>query len=239
MRAMGAHGLHSPFVFDLYNQVIKKCKNRLPAKLLEVKRRILENDQVIDVIDFKSGSARRSTVAVAAQKSISRERFMNFLRQLTDYLQVRAVLETGTSLGLNSLSLAESDSVEKVVSIEGSDIIHQLAKKNCQDNPKIHLVRGDLYEQLGPMLIRHQPQLIFLDADHRRSALEFCLEQISLHCLQVKCIVIHDIYWSKNMEEAWNDITSNPKYSLTIDLFQAGLIFPNHPIVKQHFTLRF
>ena len=76
------------------------------------------------MIDFKTGISHRSTVSRAARKSISKAKFMNFLRHLTEYLQVSAVVETGTSFGLNALNLAESSSVEKVVSIEGSDIIH-------------------------------------------------------------------------------------------------------------------
>jgi predicted O-methyltransferase YrrM len=236
---MGAHGLHSPFVFALNNKVVRKASHALPSKIEQLKSHLLRNDNVIDVIDFKSGKTKRSTIGGVARSSFSTPKFMDFLRLLTEHLGAAVVLETGTSLGLNALNLAESDLTKKVVSIEGSEIIYRLAERNCAANQKIELIHGDLYEQFASALVRYQPDMVFLDADHRSSAIQFCLEQIEIHCPNVKCIVIHDIYWSKDMAEGWNAVVENRAYPLTIDLFQAGLIFPSHPIVKQHFTLRF
>lgn len=238
-KAVGAHDLHSPFVFDLYNKVIRKSKSALPKELQAIRSQLIRDDRSIDVIDFKTGKSRRSTVGSVAKTSLSSTKFMNFLRLLSEYVQTSTILETGTSLGLNAISLSQAIGVNTVVSIEGSEIIHQLAVQNCRDNSKVHLIKGDLYETFSSALIRYQPEIIFLDADHRSSAIRHCLGEIALHCPDVKCIVIHDVHWSKDMLEGWESITEDPKYSLTMDIFQAGLIFPNHPIVKQHFTLRF
>jgi len=238
-RAGGPHGLHSPFVFALYNQVIQKAARERSPELERVRTELRSSQQLIDVIDFKTAKTRRATVGDVATSSLSKLKFMHMLRLLCNYLQAEVVVETGSSLGLNARSLAGGETIRRVVSIEGSDIIHQLARKTCEGSPKIELLSGNLYDLLEPTLVRNQPDVIFLDADHRYGAVQFCLDKIMEHCPHVRCVVVHDIYWSPDMAAGWQSIVSNSAYSLTIDLFQAGLIFPRYPIVKQHFTLRF
>jgi len=53
-------------------------------------------------------------------------------------------------------------------------------------------------------------------------------------------IVIHDIHWSREMEEAWEIIQNHPHVKLSIDIFSAGLVFfRNEFRVKQQFVIRF
>lgn len=237
-RATGPHGLHSPFLFDLYNRVIKPSRKCL-LEIEKIRKSLRQNNELIDVVDFKSGRVKRSTVGNVARTSLSQPKFSNFLRLLCDYLEVNIVLETGTSLGINSLYLAHSSSVKKVITIEGSDIISRLAHKTLQDQPKVRIVSGNVHEHFEKQLVQHQPDLVFIDADHRGSVIKDALEKTLAHSPSVKCIVLHDIYWSPDMMEAWTEITEDPAYTLTADIFQAGLIFPNYPIEKQHFTLKF
>lgn len=191
------------------------------------------------MVDFKTGRVKRSTVGHVASTSLSTPKFSNFLKLLCDYLQIETVLETGTSLGINALYLSKSESVKKVITIEGSEIIARLAKETINSEAKVQVITGNVHECLKQELVRHQPDLVFIDADHRGEIIQNTLETIVELCPNVKCVVLHDIYWSADMKNAWTSIIENEKYSLTIDIFQAGLIFPNHPIVKQHFTLRF
>ncbi len=208
--------------------------------MVEMKRKeILEDSRVIDITDVKTGRSRRATIGDVAKRASSQPKFSNFLRLLCEQLEIKTVLETGTSLGINCQYLAEANCVEKVVSIEGSKIIHDLANKNVNRNPKIELLYGDIQSLLEMTIVKYQPELIFLDADHRSEAVHFCVEKIMQHVPDVKCIVIHDIYWSEDMTSGWKDILSNPNFKLTVDIFQAGLVFPNYPIEKQHFVLKF
>lgn len=239
LRAAGAHALHSPFVFALYNKVLRPQKHpRRFGHLHKLYDELRRSDKMIEVVDFKTGRVRRKTVGAVARASLSGPSFSEMLVRLCDYLQVRSVLETGTSLGFNALYLAQSETVEKVVSIEGSDSLHHEALDICKQEPKVHLIQGDIYAELEPALVRHQPELVFLDADHRSSAIRFCLEKIRAHCPHVRCVVVHDIYWSRDMRSGWHEVMADPSYNLTIDIFRAGLIFPTYPIEKQHFTLK-
>ncbi|MEM6644287.1 MAG: class I SAM-dependent methyltransferase [Bacteroidota bacterium] len=158
---------------------------------------------------------------------------------MIQHLGVVSVLETGTSLGLNTLYLAESNS--QVATIEGCPSIAKLAKDNfdqfSRKNPRLAI--GKIRDILEQEILINRPDFYFLDADHRSAEVLFCLNLIMKHTPKAKCIVIHDIYWSPDMRKLWNSIIKDTRFNLTIDLFQAGLIFLNHPIEKQHFTLRF
>lgn len=159
---------------------------------------------------------------------------------LINELSVETVLETGTSLGINTLYLGRT-SAKKVVTLEASPIISELAKKEFGrlGESKIILEFGDITKTFEPSIVRHEPDLIFLDADHRGSTIKRQIEQIMKLPKQVVCIVIHDIYWSKDMRDVWKEFVSDDRFDLSVDIFQAGLLFPHKDIEKQQFTLRF
>jgi len=63
---------------------------------------------------------------------------------------------------------------------------------------------------------------------------ELCLAQS--HAGSV--FVFDDIYWSVDMQRAWQAIQAHPSVTLTIDLFHLGLVFFRDLQPKQHFSLR-
>jgi hypothetical protein len=68
------------------------------------------------------------------------------------------------------------------------------------------------------------PDLVFLDADHRSevvlSQIKFLLEQHK----PPQLIIIHDIYWSRDMYRGWLKARALPGIQCAIDLFEAGLL---------------
>ena len=52
-------------------------------------------------------------------------------------------------------------------------------------------------------------------------------------------MIFDDIYWSKGMEEAWKVIIQDNRVSLSIDLFEFGIVFFNQRMQKEHFIIRY
>ena len=52
-------------------------------------------------------------------------------------------------------------------------------------------------------------------------------------------MVIDDIYWSSDMEKAWQIIKENPLVMSTIDLFEFGIVFFNSDLNKKHYRMRY
>jgi hypothetical protein len=51
--------------------------------------------------------------------------------------------------------------------------------------------------------------------------------------------VFDDIHLSGEMQKAWETIKSYPQVSLTLDLFQAGIVFFDHSLTKQDIILSY
>ncbi len=238
--ALGAHGLHSPFVYRLLQDVIRKKSDSLDPDLERLRKRLIRSKDRIPYVDFKTGTQREASLSYIARTSPSRPQFSAFLQRLCELLQVNVALETGTSLGINALYLSRANSVKQVITLEGNEAIASLAREEIsQRTKKVEVVIGNIYDTYPEAIRNYQPQLIFLDADHRDTALDFYLEQTTDHLDKVKCLVVHDIYWSPQMHAKWNELINDDRFPLTIDLFQAGLLFPNMALEKQHFRLRF
>lgn len=236
---MGPHSLHSPFLFSLNKEVLGPSKLFRIKELELLRKKLRKDNSLLEIVDFKSGKSSLTSVESIVRTTLSGRKFSSFLNLLVKYVSAESILETGTSLGINTLYLA--DSAQRVTTIEGSKAIASLAKKNFAEskNNNIRLVNNDLYEVLESEIVFNKPDFYFLDADHRSSATAFCIDLILRHTPNAKCIVIHDIYWSKDMKMIWKSLTEDPRFNLTIDIFHAGLLFPNLKMEKQHFTLRF
>lgn len=240
-KAVGAHALHSPFLFSLYNEVIVPARKFRLANVEKLRRSLQGNHQLIDIYDLKTGENFRKPISSIAKTSLSSPKFSAFLYLLIHHLKLEHVLETGTSLGINALYMAGADQVKKVTTIEVSPIIAAIAQEQFSKvlQNKITIKQGTIQEVFESTLIQQQPALCFIDADHRSEAVRFCVENIMKHCPHIQCIILHDIYWSEDMRNAWCRMVNDARFNLTVDLFEAGIIFPHIHLPKQHFTLRF
>ena len=79
-----------------------------------------------------------------------------------------------------------------------------------------------------------------MDGNHRKEPtlryFRLILEKINNNSV----IIVDDIHWSSEMEEAWEEIKSDPAVHMSIDLFFMGLVFFKDEFkIKQHFTIRY
>lgn len=239
--ANNAHGLHSPFLFNIYNQVIKNKSKSQDQALRKIRNQILEHSKgTFKITNPKTGKLELIDLSTFSKKSASSHRFSTFLINLTNYLNFERILETGTCVGINSAYLAQSHAKE-IWTIEGSPELAKLSKQHFDTLgiSNVIIKTGSVQNIFRDTLVESQPDLIFLDADHRYETIDFYFETIHEHHPKVSCIIIHDIHWSKDMESAWEKIVANPQYNLTLDIFQAGIVFPRYPMEKQHFTMKF
>ncbi|MFY0599029.1 MAG: class I SAM-dependent methyltransferase [Cyclobacteriaceae bacterium] len=239
-RAKNAHGIHSPFVFNLYNEVISKQDKSLSESCRRIRTETFRSKARIEYTNPKTGHKRDEIFANWAKRVTSTKKFNVFLIQLINHLEVKTVLETGTAAGINASCLSLSNA-SRIVTIEGSNEISKIAQEVISrfGGEKVELIQGNVKDIFEEVLTNQAPDLVFLDADHRSETIEFYLDSIEHTTQQPKCILVHDIYWSKDMHQAWKRIVNSDKYTLTIDLFEVGLIFPNFPAQKQDFSIQF
>jgi predicted O-methyltransferase YrrM len=246
-RSGNAHGLHSPFVFNLYCHIIHH-KGHFPAydTIEALRHRLLEDQTLLEVTDFGAGShvgaTRQRKVADIARTAAKPARLGQLLFRLANHFQPATMLELGTSLGLTSgyLGLARQNS--DFYTFEGCPAIAAQARKNLDalGLNQVKIVEGNLDQTLSQTLQRlEKVDFVFFDGNHRLEPTLRYFEECLTKAHEGSVFIFDDIYWSGEMAQAWQKIKQHPRVLLTVDLFYMGLVFFRKNQPKQHFTLRF
>ena len=245
-RAYTRYGLHSPFVFELTEQVVEDKRVFYAFAIIEQLRQLLLRDRNrISVTDYGAGSKVtpgpvRSISSLARNSAVS-PATGRLLFRLVHFIKPRRILELGTSLGISTAYQAAAALNAEFLTIEGCPETALRAKRHFQQLglPHIRLLNG-AFRELLPGALQHLQQLdyLYLDGDHRAGA---SLEYFNL-CLPYahndSLFVIADIHWSREMEAAWLDMQQHPSVTLSIDLFQVGLLFfRKEQRQKEHYNI--
>jgi predicted O-methyltransferase YrrM len=249
-RAGNLHGLHSPFVYALYRDIIRH-RHPAPVGTLPIealRSALLNSTESLTITDMGAGSRRGNnpirSVATIAKNAQKPARYAWLLHRLVLRFNARHVLELGTSLGLTTAYLANAvaQTNGQLSSFEGCPNTAALARTHLDQlgYSATNLIVGNLDDTLAKTVAQlPQIDLAFFDANHRyEPTVQYfttCLS--SIHNDTV--FIFDDIHWSEGMEQAWAVIKEHPAVQVTIDLFGVGLVFFRREQPKQHFVLRF
>lgn len=247
IHSTNAHGIHPPFLFELYNNVIADKTPFYAFESIESMRaKLMLSNLEIEINDFGAGSSvnksNKRTVSDIAKNTLKAPKYGQLLFRLVNRFKPTTVLELGTSLGISSMYLAAANSKTKVTTVEGCPNVSKVAKVNFDKIglKNIELVNAQ-FDVFLPEYLKRTDQLdfVFFDGNHTKEAtlnyFNLCLPKINNNTV----FVFDDIYWSKGMSEAWEEIKRHPKITLTVDLFALGIVFFNTDLSKQDFVLRY
>ncbi|RKS25462.1 putative O-methyltransferase YrrM [Flavobacterium endophyticum] len=240
-----AHGVHSPFVFDLVRKCFYDTKKYGEYKTLKKYRdSLLENKKTIEVTDFGSGSRVfksniRAINQIAKNAGVSSKN-ARLLFRIVRYFQPENVLEIGTSLGLATSALTLGNSKAKITTLEGCPHTAKVAQQQFQDfNFSVTSVVTKFEAYLESENIQSATyDLIYFDGNHSKEATLHYFEALLPTIANNTVWIFDDIHWSSGMQEAWETIKKHPKVTVTIDTFQWGLVFFRKEQEKEHFILR-
>jgi len=241
-----AHGIHSPFVFEFYNEVILKA-GLIDDSAIENLRKQLQNDhEIIKVEDFGAGSkakggAKRKISSIVKSASVNRK-FGKLIGRIIEFYKLESAIELGTSLGIGTSYIALQPSIKNVVTLEGSPEIAQKATLNFEklNLKNIQVLTGKFDDQLKKSVAEFSSiDLIYIDGNHQYQPtidyfnfyIEFANDETFL--------IFDDIYWSEGMKKAWEEISASPKINVSIDLFRMGIVCKRSKQAKQHFVLKY
>ena len=139
--------------------------------------------------------------------------------------------------------LAKAREKSKVITIEGCPAVQQQAIANF-DSIGIKNIEPYLgnFDDILPLILEAHPSfdLIFVDGNHRKIPTLNYFNMLKKYVHQNSLIVFDDIHWSKEMEEAWDEIKKDPQVKVSFDLFQFGLVFFMSEVKeRQSFVLRY
>lgn len=247
LKSHSKHKVHSPFVFDIVTELLENPYEYHHYETVEqIRQQLRSSKQVISVTDFGAGSkvfkgAERKVRAIA-KHTAKPAKYGQLLFQLVNKFTPKNVVELGTSLGVSTLYMALSNTKAQVYTLEGCPETLKVAQSNFEimnlDN--IQTIAGNFDDTL-PGLLEELDQLdfFFVDGNHQQEATLRYFEAGLQKAHENSVFVFDDIHWSEGMEKAWNTIKAHPSVTVTIDLFEMGLVFFRKGQVEEHFTLRY
>jgi len=246
-RAKNRHGIHSPFVYGLLDTVIYDDAPKKEYHFVEdLKAALLRDSRTITITDMGAGSSistsRQRKVSNIARNSAKEPKYGRLLHRLVVHFRPTEMVELGTSLGISALYQALGHSEAQLTTFEGCPQTAAIARESFvkANMPRIHLIEGNFDETLKEHL-DSIPQLdwFFNDGNHRKEPTLRYFEQCLGKSHPDTILIFDDIYWSKEMAEAWAIIKAHPKVSVTLDLFQIGIVFLREGQAKQDFVIRY
>lgn len=241
------HRIHSPFVYDLIRNVFRAKLPKQQVALIEKRRReLLRNSTEITIQDFGAGSKQNTSnvrkINYIARTSLSQGKYAKLLYNLVNRYQPNTILELGTSLGISTAYLAYGAPKSKIISLEGSESIAEIARKTMQscEIQNVEIVVGNFNDTLSGVLSENHPiDMAFIDGNHTKEATLRYFEQICEYRTSNTILIFDDISWSEGMREAWNKIIADERVSVSVDLCKQGIVFFRDGIVKQDFVVRY
>lgn len=248
VKAVNEHGIHSPFIYNLLNAVIYNKNSYYAYEHIEQSRKKLESSiKKVTGNDLGAGGDKNhspinKSVKKILSKSVKPPKYAQLIFRLVNYFQPKNSLELGTSLGITTCYMAAANTNSTVFTIEGSEAIANIAMEQRATLPykNIKQLIGN-FDTILPKILEKldSVDLVFFDGNHRKNPtldyFNLCL--IKSHPKSV--FIFDDIYWSKEMKEAWEIIKKNDRVTVSIDLFYMGIVFFHKEQVKQHFIIHF
>lgn len=245
-KSKNAHGIHSPFVFDL----VTKClydKNNYPeySVLKGYRNSLLQNKQTIEVTDFGAGSKvfksnTREISKIAATAGITSKN-AELLFRICKYFKSGKTLEIGTSLGLATSALSLGSKNSEITTLEGCPETSKVAQDQFEKFglTNIDPIITEFTDYLNSSNLKSKIlNLIFVDGNHQKEATLQYFDLLLPTITNNSIWIFDDIHWSADMESAWEIIKKNPKVTVTIDTFQWGIVFFRKEQKKEDFVIR-
>jgi predicted O-methyltransferase YrrM len=242
------HGLHSPFVFDFILHVLNNGKNYVVPNEVETLRNELQNNHsLLQIEDLgagsRKGSSKQKKISSLAKTAVKPKKYSQLLYRLARHYHPKTIVELGTSLGITTCYLAKAALDAQVITVEGSQAIHDIAVQSFTNlgitNIQSH--KGN-FDDVLPNILQTTGtiDLAYIDGNHRKEPTLHYFHQFLAVSGNETILVFDDIHWSKEMEEAWQEIKEHPSVRCTIEIFFLGFVFLRKEFKEQqHFTIRF
>ena len=243
LNAESWQSVQSPFNYNVAKTI---CYDKILNEFEPIEKRresLLKNKSTINVIDYGKGAMQcEKKISNITKSSLKSKKYARLLYRLVKLSKATNILELGTSFGISTAYMATANDQAKIVTIEGSEAIAEIAKEgfNHLNLKNIRQIVGTFENTLLSTLnYINLLDVVFIDGHHQKKAtinyFEMCLTKSHTNTV----FIFDDINWSGEMQSAWNELKNHKQTTLTIDLFMMGLLFVNPGLSRQNIILRY
>ncbi len=215
-----------------------------PAPFIEIEKlryNLITNTTPLTGVDLGAGSHGRNgskTIGDVARASLTPKDIVEFYFRIIQFSEATRIVELGSCLGVTTLYLAKR-AKSQIYTFEGNHALANISLTNYEyfDQKNIHLIEGNLDSTL-PEFAQDPAKISFvlMDANHRYEPTIKYFNIIMRRLTEKSVVVVDDIHWSEEMEQAWNELRQHPVVYGSVDLFRFGILFFDPALNRQHFV---
>jgi len=202
----------------------------------EYRLNMLADNTILNVKDFGTGKSGQRKVKAIASKSSTEVRYGGVMQKIIDVFKVKHILELGTSVGIGTMFLARTNAKAEVTTVEGCPETSKFAKAEFAKRKiaNVTFINDNFDHLFASNTLKDQHfDLAFIDGNHTSEAtIRYFDNIVKKYSNKKSIIIIDDINWSRDMYDAWKEISSCMPDSLRINLFRMGIIFSGYDFPK-------
>ena len=149
------------------------------------------------------------------------------------------IVELGTSLGVTTAYMAAMDKRNKVITYEGCPAVAEIAKENWEAlglkniDCRVGEITADILDR-----DLERVDVAFIDANHTYAGTRAYFNVLAEKVHRKSVMIVDDIHYNKEMEQAWREICADERVTSTMDLYQMGLVFFDKDYWKRDYRIR-
>ena len=227
------HGTHSPLVYHFITEILNDTRNFYAYQEIDaLKNKLISDKRKINI------SGKETSVSSFVKTSLP-TKYNQLLFRMVAYYKPSYILEIGSSLGITTAYLASPDKKKGVHTIESNEplAIISLQTVSSLALPNTSQSIGNIRKPFSEIPERKYG---FILINHPNWESEEQIKDI-FSIVEEDAIVIF-VGINKNAETklVWNHLISNLNKSISVNLFNFGIIFLKKEVLKkQQFTIRF
>jgi predicted O-methyltransferase YrrM len=147
-----------------------------------------------------------------------------FIHLLAKEFKSSTIVELGACAGISGSYLASSPFCKRLITIEGSKELADIARSHISQVHNNSLVINDLFDEALDELLPNLSEPIdmcFIDGHHEKNATIHYFNRLKPHLREGSVVLFDDISWSQDMWDMWKEVS---KYDCFTDSFDFGVI---------------
>ena len=237
--------IQPPFAFDFVRRVLQEDSYYYCFEDIEDYRiKLIDDTRHIHVTDLGAGSkvfkSHHRKVGDIALNCATGEWEAQLIFRIIQETKPKTIIELGTSLGIGTLYLGCANRRAKLYTIEGCPQIAQIAQEAIgQFKLKNTTLKVGSFAEVLPQILKQEETIdfVYIDGDHTKNGTLSYFKTILPKLNSNSVVIFDDIYWSAEMQQAWQTIIKMEEVRISFDIFHLGIIFFREGCQKQHYQV--
>ncbi len=236
--------IHSPFLYNLVTGPIND-KNDYPEYRL---MKSINKDVYEDL--FRSNDAKTKeflelpSIGLRKQRKniVKNNKYHRLVFRLIRYFNPKTIIDLGSFTGLSAIHMSIASPESQIITFPCSQLTYNLLYDNISRIDFNNIILSEIFSASLSSQFENKNQKIDLICINR-----FCepgeilkiIEDSIPFLSNESFMIIRDLNNNDKNRSLWNHMKAHKKTTVTVDLFNLGIIFFNKELSKENFIIRF